>query len=117
MKTKNNWVWIALSLAVIGIILILAAGFINPYAQSSVSASSDTELALESKLKTLCENVNGVSDVTVAVFFNANSSELMGVCILCENGDDPQIQYKLISMISSACGIGSNKIFIADSQK
>lgn len=117
MKSKKYWLPIAVALGAIGIIIILAAGFINPNAQSGISVNASAEDALETKLKALCERVDGVSDVTVAVFFESGTSTMSGVGIVCRNGSDPEIQRELISLISAVCGIGSNKIFITEAQK
>jgi len=41
----------------------------------------------------------------------------LGVGIVCRGGGDPKIQRELLLLISAACGIGTNKIFITEAQK
>ena len=101
---------------------------------------------IEAKILELCSKVEGVNNVSVAVSFEngfeyvyatdgdktltvgSGSSEnavqvtqkpptISGIGIVCTGGGNPQIQQKLINLISSAFGIGSNRIYIAEAQK
>ena len=101
---------------------------------------------IEAKILELCSRVEGVNNVSVAVSFESGfeyvyatdgdktltvgsgSSEnavqvtqkpptISGIGIVCTGGGNPQIQQKLINLISSAFGIGSNRIYIAEAQK
>lgn len=113
----------------------------------SGSSVTQYEAALEAKIRNICEKVSGVSDVTVAVsldggfenvyardgsdnyvlvgngsnesgvFLGERAPVISGVGIVCGGGDDPRIQRELISLISAALGIGTNKIFITGAQK
>ena len=82
----------------------------------STQSSLDTETSLETKIQTLCENVDGVSSVNVAVSLDGDG-EIIGIGIVCRGGGDPKIQRELLSLVSAACGIGSNRIFITEAQK
>jgi len=143
------------------LIIILIAGIVllilgvraqkSDTAKGSESAEtvsiSEYEIQLEEKIKRLCERVDGVSDVTVALsleggyeyvyaidgsedyvlvgsgndesgmFLGQKSPEILGVGIVCRGGGDPKIQRELLLLISAACGIGTNKIFITEAQK
>ena len=101
---------------------------------------------IEAKILELCSKVEGVNNVSVAVSFESGfeyvyatdgdktltvgsgSSEnavqvtqkpptISGIGIVCSGGGNPQIQQKLINLISSAFGIGSNRIYITEAQK
>ena len=113
----------------------------------SVISLAEYESALEEKIKALCENVDGVSNVSVAVSLSSGgeyvyakdgrddyvlvgsgSSEggvliserapqISGIGIVCNFSGDETVKYRLISLISASCGVGSNKIFIAEAKK
>lgn len=146
---KLKYVIIILAL---GIILMLIGSFVGKKDETAAPSSasvSETEYQtfLENKIKTLCENVAGVSDVTVAVSLDGGYEyvyatdgsddyvlvgsgaerdgilleqklpKIAGIGIVCAGGGDPKIKYELLSLISAACGVGTNKIFITEAQK
>ena len=95
-----------------GIVLLVLSGSKTPSVQSSL----DGETSLEAKIRTLCESVDGVSSVNVAVSLDGDG-EVVGIGIVCRGGSDPKIQRELLSLVSAACGVGSNRIFITEAQK
>ncbi len=100
------------------------------------------ESKLEKELELLCESVAGVSDATVMVGFSGGyrlqylsdadgepvtvgggSSEagifatlippaVSGVGVVCRGGNRPDVQAKLVELISTALGIPSNRVYI-----
>lgn len=100
------------------------------------------EQALCAQLEQLCGAVGGVSDVRVALSFSrgfrreyltdakgevitiGNGSgeralerallppEVGGVGVVCRHGDRPEVQQKLIELISTTLGIPSNRVFV-----
>ena len=98
-----------------GIVLLVISGK-STNSRESAPSSLDAESSLEEKIRTLCESVDGVSSVKVAVSLE-NDSEVIGIGVVCRGGSDPKIQRELISLISAACGVGSNRIFITEAQK
>lgn len=50
-----------------------------------------------------------------AVVTAYENPEIAGVGIVCTGGDDPRVQREIISLVSAALGISSNKIFVASS--
>lgn len=99
---------------------------------------------LENKTRQLCESVYGVSDVSVLVSLeggfetvyakadggyvvlgsgsNAHLAQVQikapsiaGIGISCRGGEDEAVRTELISLISAAFGIGTNKIHISAS--
>ena len=95
-----------------GIVLLVLSG----NKTTSVQSSLDGETSLEAKIRTLCESVDGVSSVNVAVSLDGDG-EVVGIGIVCRGGSDPKIQRELLSLVSAACGVGSNRIFITEAQK
>jgi len=142
-----------LIILIAGIVLILVGSRMSkngtekqPEAAEAVSIS-EYEKLLEAKIKNLCEQVEGVSGVTVALsleggyeyvyatdgsddyvlvgsgndesgmFLAQKAPKISGIGIVCNGGGDPRIQKELLSLISAACGVGTNKIFITEAQK
>ena len=102
---------------------------------------------LEKKIEELCIQVEGVSKVTVAVslqggfeyvyatdssgkivtvgsgssasgvILKRKAPEIAGIGIVCVGGGDPNIKNRLVSLISAAYGVGSNRIFVTEAKK
>lgn len=151
LKSKGK-LWAVVCLAAVGIFLIITGGCASDSEdkaqQTLLSGNSviEYEARLEEKIKNLCENVKGVSGVTVAVslsggyenvyaqngssdyvligngssesgvFLNERSPQISGIGVVCRGGGDPRIQQELLSLISAACGVGKNRIFITEAQ-
>lgn len=118
---KKTKYLLPLALFLLGVILI-AAGMIlggrggSRSAFSAISGRSQ-EAELEGKIKALCEQVEGVSEVTVVVSLtdpstDASAGNIAGVGIVCRGGDDPLTGARLTSLVSAACGIRSNRIYV-----
>ncbi len=110
-RLSGGRLWAAVAAMSLGIILLIFAA-----SGGDDSRRDDVVLTeLEAKLTRLCERVEGVSDVTVAV--SLDGERLSGVGVVCVGGDDPRIRRDLTELIAVACGIGSNKIFIIGAEK
>ena len=75
-------------------------------------STSDFE---EQKIKSLCEKVDGVGEVSVAVSFDGG--KISGIGVVCGGGDDPDVAHRLLSLISASCNVPSNRIYITYSKK
>ena len=102
MNSKQR-LYLAVAALFLGIILVLASSSLPTDSTSDASS-------LEEKLGRLCERVEGVESVSVAVSLNGDRIE--GVGVVCVGGNDPAIRRELTELISAACGIRSNKIFV-----
>lgn len=109
---KGGWILIAIA-AVLGFVLMLPPKVKND-GEQSVSFDKQTALT-EEKIKALCEKVDGVGETTVAVTFDEadGRSVICGIGIVCKGGGDPETERKLLSLVSAACGVPTNKIYIA----
>ena len=84
-----------------------------------VSVSSGTEYIYVSNEK-LGENSSSKEYITVRtesgadelILFKEIYPEVTGVSVACKGGDSPEIQAKLIAVISTSLNIGSNRICI-----
>ncbi len=110
-RLSGGRLWLAVAAMSLGIILLIFATSTS----NDDRPDDDSLTSIEAKLTRLCERVDGVSEVTVAV--SLDGDRLSGVGIVCVGGDDPRIKHELIELIAVACDIGSNKIFITGAEK
>ena len=138
--------------AVIGILLLILGNTRMGLQETLAEASSETAdmeayaRALEERICTFCEGVEGVGKARVAVslesgyrrvYAQEDSSYVLvgsgssrgavhltdeppqigGIAVVCTGGGDPSVRQRLIGLLSAAYGIGSNKIYIAQAQK
>lgn len=118
---KKSKYLLPLALFLLGVILIVVGMLLGGRggSRSAFSALSgrSQEAELEEKIKALCEQVEGVSEVTVVVSLTDPSAEasagnIAGVGIVCRGGDDRLIEARLTALVSAACGIRSNRICV-----
>ncbi len=105
------------------------------------------ERELEERIASLCSSVRGVSGVRVAVtleggfeyiyatdengrpvtvgsgssasavILRRETPKIAGVGIVCTGGGDENIKNRLISLVSAAFGVGSNRIYVTEAKK
>lgn len=116
IKTKKKLLPIIAAM-ILGLLLIIFGGKIGELFGSqgretfgAYSAVYETDY--ESKIRNLCEKVNGVSNVTVVVSTDEKGKMITGVAIVCDGGNDAATQNELFTLISTACGIGFEKIYV-----
>ena len=145
---KNKRIWLILLGAAVGVLLLLGGGGDEvKKTEKDEPMLSEYSKEVEEKIKELCSNVRGVSDVSVAVSFESGFEYVYareddgdlamigsgsaksavkikekmpvigGIGIVCKGGGDPTVQKKLLDLISAAFGISSNKIYIAEAKK
>lgn len=134
---QRGRLWLVVACAAIGLLLMLIGTFGERSTQSESKAvekdwQSDIA-ALEAKAADLCTRVAGVSDVTVAVslaqgveyvyadegstsrqalLVTERPPQISGIGVVCVGGDDPATVRTLVSLLSVAFGVGSNRIYI-----
>ena len=148
--------YLLLGCGVLGILLILFGSSTKTAEKTSTEtpySTSTDELViyqdyLEKRIKTLCESVSGVRNVTVVVtlsgsfesvyatewpdgneeyvilgsgssaspiYLSRSAPEIAGIGIVCSGGDDYNVRKNVISVVSSAFNVSSNKIFVSGS--
>lgn len=110
-------------------------------------AIAQYERELEKRIAELCKSVKGVSNVTVAVsleggfeyvyakdldgkivtvgsgssasgiILKKETPKIAGVGIVCSGGGDENVKNRLISLVSAAYGVGTNRIFVTEAKK
>ncbi|MBR4296159.1 MAG: hypothetical protein IKT56_04895 [Clostridia bacterium] len=132
---KGAWKWLLFAVfAVLGIIMMLGGGESKEQTQISDSTTDfeRTVERIEEKIKALCERVEGAGSTSVVVTLgspeepivsagnfdeNAYLSEICGIGIVCEGGSDPEVVHKLLNLVSAACNVQTNRIYIVGAQK
>ena len=64
----------------------------------------------ESKLETLCSQIDGVGECQVMVTYR--NDEVFAVAVLCDGADNIEVKNNLKSLISSLYGIGAHRVEI-----
>ena len=134
------------SLLLIGVLLLIFGGRGGSGGSSDGLDSGEIEKyrkELESEISELCRGVRGAGEVRVAVSLSGGFEyvyatdkngkiitsgdagviikkklpEIAGVGIVCSGGGDPAVKNQLISLVSAAYGIGTNRIFVAEAKK
>ena len=120
---NGNMKWFLLILAAfLGVILLISPG--KAEAETEKNSYEEAVANAEEKIKSLCEKVKGVGETAVAVTLlqegeNLSQSEtrICGIGIVCEGGEDPEVIYRLLSLVSAACDVSSDKIYITGLEK
>ena len=127
-------------LLLLGVILLLlfAKGGSAANDSGGVPSAAKAEQALEQRIRTLLNGVDGVKDVRVLVTvdrFEALQAEnadpllggfpsfssdrtvyvpvIRGVGVTCKGGDSPVVRQRIVSLLSACLGIGENRISVA----
>ncbi len=102
---ERKSLWFITAALVIGIFLML-------FGRSGGRVLSDSSRSeIETRLENLCEQVGGVSEVTVMVRVGEDGG-VKGVAIVCSGGDDPTIKLKLTQLLCALFGIGSDSVSV-----
>ena len=64
----------------------------------------------DSQLAELCSSVDGVGECRVMVTYR--DGEVYAVAIICEGAENPKTRERLVDIITSIYGIGSNRITV-----
>lgn len=140
LSPKSRMILIC-ALAAVGILLLwLGRGEGSGDAVPTAASDWRGEISvLEEKAAVLCSRVAGVEEVTVVISLaqgaeyvyaagessylgSGNSGERLvterppqigGIGVVCRGADDPETVQKLVSLLSAAFGVGTNRIYIA----
>lgn len=149
-----------LGVALIGVLLILFGGQIGKTEKkeatddtpSAMDAQQELEVYqtyIETRVKTLCESVKGVENVTVAVtlgggfeevyakeisdekesyvilgsgsnasalYLSRKTPEITGIGVVCKGGGNDDVRQELLSLLSAAFKVPSNRIYITEAK-
>ena len=121
---KKRFVILAV-LLIIGVVLLR---WDSDCADTQLSEVYESE-GIEEKIKDFLKTVSGIDEVNVYVTVDGGYEyeyaemgdevsrtvypKIRGVAISCTGGDDPLVQQKIVGLLSSGLGIGSNRIQVA----
>jgi len=106
-------------------VLLIASEMIKTASENAQTETySEYTQELEHKVSDLLSRVDGVGRIEVVITLQANAgsntsavttvaqSDIRGVVILCDGGDDIAIVAKITEIVSAALNIGYNQIYI-----
>lgn len=64
----------------------------------------------ESKLEMLCSQIDGVGECQVMVTYR--NDEVFAVAVICEGAESIRVKEKIVELITSIYGIGSNRVTV-----
>lgn len=96
----------------ISVSVYLDSGFETVYAYNEESKSSSSGTNSEKKYVTIG---NGNDESMVSVL--ERMPNICGIAVVCAGGGDPTVSKELVNLISSAFGVPSNKIYVAEGKK
>lgn len=129
---RSGFKWLVIALmAAFGVMLMLGGKGDSGRSDAAFTVGRFEEYTLrtETRIKELCESVDGVGETRVVVTFTGTTAfavsseetvydaEISGIGIVCEGGDDPKVVMKLLSLISAACDVPTSRIYIAGAEK
>ena len=141
--SKNSKIWVVVLALFVGIGLLVFSGSAPDSAGAQSTELSEYARELEEKIEQICSRVAGVSHVSVAVSLRGGfeyvyatdergniissggsgavikqkTPEIAGIGIVCVGGGNDAIRERLISLVSAACGVGTNRIYVTEAKK
>ncbi len=110
LKTKDTVK--ILCIAVIGVLLIVLGA-------SRTDKNEETASDFAKEVSELCSSVDGVGDCKVMLYYketnekyNTGEGQVESVVVVCDGADNIEVKNRLVGMLSSFFGIGSNRIRI-----
>ena len=107
------------------IILIFAIFLVSSLSEKREQKNNDT--SLEISLEDICNTVSGVKNAKVMITYetieasafmsNTETKKIQGVVVVCDGGDNPDIQLRLQEIIRSLFGISSTRITVSARNK
>lgn len=95
---------------------------------SSIKSSSEAQessITMEDKLEEICRAISGAERTTVMITYeeyttetfwnNSNEkSKISGIVVVCDRGDDPNVQLKILNALKALFDLPSTRITITD---
>ena len=89
----------------VSVFVSLRGGYRTVYAMDAQSSSSGHKYQIV---------MSGSGSERSAVVTAYENPEIAGVGIVCEGADSPQVRAQIVSLVSAALNISTNKIYVAD---
>ena len=113
---KGKRLIFALGVAVLAVFLIFFGA--SEKAEEEQASASDARAEIEA----LCSSVEGVGKCRVTVVFEPEGAtggreRVYSVAVVCEGGDSIYVRARLVELITTLYGIGSNRVSVMKLQK
>lgn len=108
MKSSKSLTVFLFVLAFVGAALLLTGTFLQGKEPSAEKQRKKTE----EELACFLENTPGVGETSVRLCMDENG-KIISAAVVCEGGDSPAVRAEIIGLLSTALGIGTNKIYVA----
>lgn len=99
----------------VALLAVLAAVFIYEGRAEGEGAGNETE----ARISEICSAVDGVGECKVMVTFEegTESGKVYSVAVICEGADDVAVRARIIDLMTSLYGIGSNRVSVVKLEK
>jgi len=98
-----------LPLLIIGVLLLLIPSLYNGGGSGESGAPTGEE-----RLYEMCSLVEGVGECKVMITYSEGGDEVYAVAVLCEGAESAAVRARLVELIGSLYGIGSNRIAVLE---
>lgn len=98
---------VILPLLVLGVLLLLL-----PSSFSSGESETHAEQTGEERLAEMCAAVDGVGECKVMVTYEGD--RVYAVAVLCEGAESVAVRERIVELVGSLYGIGSNRIAVIE---
>lgn len=98
-----------LPIIILGILMVLLGSVIG-----STEKEAAVEPTEEQRLSQMLSSVEGVGECRVMITYS-DGGEVFSVAVLCEGADSVRVRGRVIELVSSLYGIGSNRIAVLPS--
>lgn len=113
---------VLLFLLIVGAILLWISGVFSNTQESKQTSNTPEEFELceqrcEERVATLLKQICGVKEASVLITLDELPSlkerpQVRGVAIVCSGEESPELQLKIVMLVSSALGVTSDKIYV-----
>lgn len=101
LKEKKSF-WLIIALLALGVGMMLFGGTGNV---------GKNESSLEARIETLCERVDGASDISVMVRLDS-IGEVRGIAVVCRGGESASVRLTITEMLTALFGIPSSSVSV-----
>ena len=114
MQNKERKFYFVLCLigAILGLVMIGMSGKQPKEQQEIAGQTIQSGVFSDPKVARMLESMEDVSSVSVMLQIDSQS-EVTGVAVICENGEDPVIQEKITRLLRALYGIGAHQISVS----
>lgn len=96
----------------VGIVLLFGVVLILIGSMSGEQSNETISEGLEESLAEMCTSTEGVGRCRVMITYTDGGEEVYAVAVLCEGAESPEVRARVVKLVGSLFGIGSNRISV-----